>query len=267
MNHKKFDHFILTRFNVRITYETMNPNVRPGIDETWLKNRFELYERLCLPSVARQTTKSFRWLLFMDVDTPVAYKTRMSELSNKYSFIIPIYCENGEEQTIVDAMNDIALPDCTRIMTRLDNDDAIHSEMLENIQNIAMANMSGSKNDGGFFITFPLGYTQSKGDYYLQRFRCNPFISFVADASIGKSIFYWYHTKIAEFAPVIFSYKRPMWCQVIHHENVLNSIRGVYWPWGKYSGMITGIDDQGPRSFTWQCREFWRSFKKYILRK
>jgi hypothetical protein len=31
--------------------------------------------------------------------------------------------------------------------------------------------------------------------------------------------------------------------------------------------MATGMGDYNPRSFAWQCREFWRSFKKYILRK
>lgn len=263
---QKFDHFILTRFNVRITYETMDPSARPGVDETWLKNRFKLYETICLPSVAQQTNQSFRWLVFLDVDTPMEFKNRMAKLSNKYSFLIPVYCENGEEETIIESMNSLASRASIRIMTRLDNDDAIHAEMIENIQKIAASNIKHYRQDNGFFITFPIGYTESEGDFYIQRFRGNPFISFVSDANIGKSIFFWYHTKIADFGSVIYSYKTPMWCQVIHGENVLNSIRGVYWPWGKYSNMGRSTDFDNSRNLVWQCREFWRSFKKYFFR-
>lgn len=259
------DHFILTRFNVREPWTGKSRLL--GLDEGWLDRRFELFERVCLPSMARQTEKSFQWLIFLDEETPDRFVRRMDELNSEHEFLIPIYCQDRREEFVLNEMEKRKSRGNTRIMTRLDNDDAMHPRMIEETHSMARKQMKSQDLEQGFFISFPFGYSEHEGDYYLQLFRCNPFVSFVSSPDYEKTIFGWDHTKIAEVAPVICKYTWPMWGQVIHGENVANTIRGLYWPWGKYSGLMEGDGGAVTRSFGWQCKEFWRSFKRYILRK
>ncbi len=258
-----FDHFILTRFNVREPWADATEHL--GLDNLWLERRFDLFEKTCLPSIVRQTRKSFHWLIFLDLETPERFVARMAELRSKYDFLIPIYCKDRGEEFVLREMKERGSPGSMRIMTRLDNDDVLHPRMIEKIQEVAEISCKTNDLERGFFISFPVGYSEFAGNYYLQFFRCNPFVSFVSEPEYEKTIFGWDHTKIGEVAPVVCKYTRPIWCQVIHGENVSNTVRGLYWPWGQLRGVSEGATKTGTRSVTWQCKEFWRSFKKYIL--
>ena len=57
-----FGHFILTRFNVPLHFDLPPERqaARAGLDPGWLARRFELFERVCLASVARQTEPDFQ---------------------------------------------------------------------------------------------------------------------------------------------------------------------------------------------------------------
>ena len=72
---KPFVHFILTRFNVlmKTAPAAAAGAPRKGLDPEWLKRRFDLFERVCLPSVDRQTEGAFQWLVFLDWATPVPF--------------------------------------------------------------------------------------------------------------------------------------------------------------------------------------------------
>ncbi len=50
-----FTHLILTRFNLATPGRESAIRNRPG----WLAERFDLFERICLPSVASQTCRDF----------------------------------------------------------------------------------------------------------------------------------------------------------------------------------------------------------------
>ena len=73
-----FAHFILTRFNVPLRFDKPlgDQPKHMGIDEGWLGRRFDLFERVCLGSVQRQTEGGFQWLVFMDWATPLPFKER-----------------------------------------------------------------------------------------------------------------------------------------------------------------------------------------------
>jgi len=60
----EFEHFLLTRFNVR-------PDaVSPPPTEEWLRHRLELFRRYALPSVAKQTVNPHQWLVLCDGGSP-----------------------------------------------------------------------------------------------------------------------------------------------------------------------------------------------------
>ena len=67
-----FKHYIITRFNLsqRWDKDSLGNKV---LDDNWLKNRFQLFENYCFPSLKSQTNKNFEWWVlnveFRQVDT------------------------------------------------------------------------------------------------------------------------------------------------------------------------------------------------------
>ena len=57
-------HFILTRFNIRLwNQDKFSQSVR-SMD--WLEQRFEVFEKFCLPSIVGQVCKDFEWIVLVD---------------------------------------------------------------------------------------------------------------------------------------------------------------------------------------------------------
>ena len=54
------DHVFLTRFNL----PSGGTEARIRARETWLAERWTLFERYCAPSVAAQTSDRFRWIIY-----------------------------------------------------------------------------------------------------------------------------------------------------------------------------------------------------------
>ena len=66
------NHFILTRFNLRLYPKDKNGNVT--LTPEWLEHRFQLFELYTLPSLSAQTCKDFKWIVLIDRETPQEYK-------------------------------------------------------------------------------------------------------------------------------------------------------------------------------------------------
>jgi hypothetical protein len=262
----KLEHFILTRFNVPLKSDLPpGPSPKPmGVDEAWLGRRFELFERVCLPSVDRQTEGAFQWLVFLDWATPLAFKERMAALTVRHEFLRPVYCSQFNDEGALAEIRRREAPGCVRITTRLDNDDAIHPRMIEHVQERARTRMKDQDLNRGFFISFPLGCIERRGDFYVLRDRFNPFVSFVSAPECGQTVMATGHRQIAEVAPVIFECARPMWCQVIHDDNAAVPLRGVYWPGGGNSEFAPGVTNGFRRSVFWQGAEVVRSAVRYL---
>lgn len=262
-----FAHFILTRFNVPLKFDL--PPRRQlqhmGVNEGWLTRRFELFERICLFSVARQTEGDFHWLVFMDATTPTAYQDRMALLAAHHPFLRPIYCAEFTEETVLSEIRRREEPECIRITTRIDNDDAIHPRMIAQVRALTRKHLRHMDLHRGFFVSFPIGCCEHAGDFYLHRYRFNPFTSFVSSQDCAKTVLGIDHRYIAELAPVVFRFCRPMWCQVIHGENVSNALRGVYWPWGPSSAFAPIMATGRRRPLIWRCLEVARSANRYLF--
>ncbi len=264
-----FGHFILTRFNVPLQFD-LPPGQQPrhmGIDPGWLARRFDLFERVCLASVARQTEPDFQWLVFLDVATPAAFRDRMAALAAAHPFLRPVFCSRFDDPTVLPEIRRRETPGRLRITTRLDNDDAIHPHLIARVRRLAQRHAPCQDLQRGFFISFPIGCCEREGNFYLQRYRYNPFASYVSASETGRTVLGADHRYVADVAPVIFDWCRPMWCQVIHEENVANRLRGVYWPWGGSSAFGPFAQTETPRTPFWKMGEFFRSAQSYALRR
>jgi hypothetical protein len=69
-----FNHFILTRFNVKVSFA--EPGA--GLEPAWLLHRFELFDHFCYPSVRGQSNLNFKWLVLFDSNTPDSFKEKIA---------------------------------------------------------------------------------------------------------------------------------------------------------------------------------------------
>ena len=62
----KFTHYLITRFNIVEKTRVWDKNEQPILDADWLHHRLDLFTRFCVPTVAGQSEKSFKWLIYLD---------------------------------------------------------------------------------------------------------------------------------------------------------------------------------------------------------
>lgn len=82
-------HFILTRFNIRLWNQ--DKFRQPVLSLEWLEQRFDVFERFCLPSVSGQVCKDFVWVVLVDSMTPQVYKDRMESYRDVCPQFVPVY--------------------------------------------------------------------------------------------------------------------------------------------------------------------------------
>ncbi len=88
-----FEHFIITRFNLRQENWDTTKNKTQINSEFWIKNRFELFDKYCFPTVKAQTNQNFKWLVFFDVQTPKEYREIVVNYVRDYNNFIPLFID------------------------------------------------------------------------------------------------------------------------------------------------------------------------------
>lgn len=214
-----FRHVILTRFNIRWDERPTGPSL--GTNPEWLRDRFELFERYCVPSMLNQTRSSFFWLLFFDHETPPEFAERARSLATLHPGIRPVFCglltPEVRRRSIIEALPD--QPEWL-LTTRLDNDDGLHEDFLRDVQD-------AQRFERAEVINCPFGIALQGHRAYKQRHGSNAFISLsepFADFQTVLSIAR--HVYASETYPIQQVGESPRWLQVIHGGNVSNRVRG-----------------------------------------
>ncbi|MGI5069714.1 hypothetical protein HRO26_00970 [Treponema pectinovorum] len=86
-----FKHIIITQFNIPLKKDDADNKQAKGIQQDYLNNRLEIFEKYCLPSVEKQTCKNFTWLILFSENTPSYIRTRIDEYVERCPQIIPCY--------------------------------------------------------------------------------------------------------------------------------------------------------------------------------
>lgn len=215
---KPFQHFLLTRFNVRESPH----NTEIVSDPNWLNHRFELFEQFCLPSVAAQTCPDFTWVIFLDESTPDAFRKRLDDHARAVPSIQPVYVTEHAQPIVAEAVAARLRPSTPYVITsRLDNDDAISRDYIERIQ----AAFAHQKLE---VLNFPRGIVWHKGRLYLHTDRSNAFATLVEmrkdDAPL--TVCARQHPKLSEVAFIRQLDPAPAWLQAVHGDNRRNRVRG-----------------------------------------
>ena len=219
-----FQHFILTRFNLRKKGWDETKTKSKVLTYSWMENRLKLFEQYCYSSIKGQTKKDFEWLVFFDKTTPQIFREKISELSLLFPQFIPIYA---------DGMNDF-LPSITReiksrltepylITTRLDNDDSLHQDFVKEVH-------SQFAEQEFRVIDFVDGYTlqvSPRVRFGQHSHVHNPFMSLIEKSENFKTIWiqerHGYWSSVKAVTPIR---GKRLWMSVIHIENKANEYKG-----------------------------------------
>ncbi len=209
-------HFFLTRFNISSEGKEARIRRRDG----WLDRRFELFERYCLPSVAGQTNRDFRWLIYFDAATPEPYRERIDHLRKMRSFE-PLFVENfSPSMAAQDVAKRLNLQTDHLLTTRLDNDDAIARFFVAKLHEVS------AKASGDIVFNFKHGLGLNRGKLYEAQDRKSPFTSLLEGSKDIRTIWHAQHRRLDQHWPVEQVLVEPAWLQVVHKDNVSNRIKG-----------------------------------------
>lgn len=226
----KFKHYIITRFN--LPHNTWEKDKKGNvIDAKWLENRYMLFEKYCLATVASQTNLNFEWWVYFDSNLSEVYKEKNIQLQDqfpnlriKFEDSLTDFWRNLPFSIYDDAIsNDIK----NIITTRLDNDDAIAVDFIEIIQNTFKKETSLPA-----LFQFRYGYTFTiEGPPILRQlnYSKNAFISLaekVNNREELKTVYAFAHDEWEGIRTVVIE-TTPKWMQVIHNKNILNTSRGI----------------------------------------
>jgi hypothetical protein len=216
---KAFTHLVLTKFNVDTPYA---PSGR-GVDPTWLKSRLELFLRYCYPSVTRQDGVEFRWLIFCNALSPDWFKREIAQLND---VVIPVFVAGLATDEVLSqkVMEAGVVKTPYLITTRIDNDDAISRSHLSHVQR-------AFQRQEREFIAFPLGLQLFRGHLYSVYYPYNPFLSLIEKVSNDgrvTTVFCVPHSTVRTAGKVRKMWQAAQWLQVLHSQNVENSLSG--WP-------------------------------------
>ncbi|MEO2064647.1 MAG: glycosyltransferase [Christiangramia sp.] len=235
-NKMRFDHFLITRFNLKKKDWLEDKNRQNVLDEDWLNHRIDLFSSYCLPSVLGQKEKEFKWLIFFERDSPTPVNNLIKKL-NSYPFIEPIFLSGYEEfQSDLPSIVQSRL-NCDSeyvVTTRLDNDDALHKDFIKYLHD-------SFELKNNFLIDFPSGlFLELEGMIKLGHTFSpyNQFISLVESLEDHEiiTVFGKEHDKWGEDYEIKSVKLNYAWLQITHSRNKINFFKGRMVPSTKLNG-------------------------------
>jgi len=218
-----FKHFLLTRFNLRTNGWNKTKNNESVLTDIWHEHRFFLFKNFCFPSVKNQSNQNFIWLVYFDIETPDKYKEKIKQFQADYNNFIPKFI-NGYDEFLESIKKDIYSIIENEIeyviTTRLDNDDCIHFNFINTVQ------QTFNKQDK-CIIDFEDGYILQLSPsilYTKSRQISNPFISLIEKYEKFETVFSKMHTEW-KTNKIISIKNNFLWLQIIHDTNKLNQFR------------------------------------------
>jgi uncharacterized protein YnzC (UPF0291/DUF896 family) len=226
-----FQHYIITRFNLRREDWISTKNNEKVLSDLWLEERFELFENFCFPSVKNQSNQNFKWLVFFDTNTHEKYKRKIEEYTKIFDNFHPFFIDGMKLflPSIIEKVNE--LDDKKHIITsRLDNDDSLHKNYVDVVQGCF-------KSQSYMAIDLVDGYGMKIGNKIRlgkMKHLYNPYISLIEKKENCKTVWHVGHT-YWKYEKYIFRVKnKPSWLTIIHAKNKSNKFRGF----GKVSSTI-----------------------------
>ena len=221
-----YKHFVITLFNLRIW--VTDKNNKDTDTQKWLEDRFELFNKYCLPSVNNQINKDFVWLCLFDDGTPSEYIERIKEYKSKCPQMVPCYfsvedMKNGWVEHLRNIIRGYLSENTEYIITtNVDNDDMIHQNMVSRIQE----EFNKNKKTGIYSMLFGYQYFLSDQLLLKMRYPHSHFLSLVEkNAPTFSTIKGHSHGQMRKLFDRVDIKDEPYWIEVVHDSNVNNDLR------------------------------------------
>lgn len=209
------DHVLLTRFNL----PTGGVEARIRASESWLANRWQLFERYCAPSVAAQTADDFDWVIYFDPQSPAWLKRAIAPYVERGLFTALFRAEAPREVLVADLRGIVRHGDGMLLTTNVDNDDGLAVDFLQRVRDAV-------RFDDQRAIYLVNGLIKSDDAVYLRRDERNAFCSVAEPWTDPRTCWDDWHIMLGRSMPVVEIGGAPGWLQVIHGQNVSNRVRG-----------------------------------------
>lgn len=237
-----FKHFLATRFNIRVGNWETTKNGEMILDESWMEDRFKLFENYCLPSVKNQLNQNFIWCIFFDLNTKENYKYRIEKHANSYRNIRVFFVDGigGMHNSLKNFINMITAGEFEFVITsRLDNDDLIHQDYIQTIQRLFRP-FHNTVIDlrSGYQISIESGQNEIRNFYS----PFNPFVSLIEKKECIQTIFNKMHKDWGSVENIIVYDKRQLWIELVHEKNKLNTTNRSLEYSLKFNSSEFGID-------------------------
>ncbi|MBD3582615.1 glycosyltransferase [Flavobacterium selenitireducens] len=219
-----FRHYLITRFNLRKKGWDVTKNNEALLTDAWMDDRLRLFGDYCVPSVAAQTNRDFTWLLFFDSTTPERFRSvaeaLVSDMGNARIFYIDgmdAFYPEIKKFVTADANSSKYL-----ITSRMDNDDCIHRDYIQSIQN-------EFKSQDYRAIDIIKGYSlQVEPQFMLgkKEHAFNPFISLIEKNDDPKTVWFNDHNLWKRETRITQLGNKRLWMSIIHGKNKVNEFDG-----------------------------------------
>ena len=219
-----FYHFLITRFNLKNPGWDVTKNNETLLDENWMDERLELFSNFCYPSVINQSNKNFKWLLFFDNSTSEKYRNKIDQILNNHPLIIPFYIDGmpNFQTAILNYIAKNANDKDYLITSRIDNDDCIHKDFINEIQKqFNKQDFLAIDNINGYTMQVEPTFILGKKEHIF-----NPFISLIERNFEPKTVWYYVHNMWKKEPRLIHLSEKRLWLSIIHGKNKVNEFDG-----------------------------------------
>ena len=199
-----------------------------GLDENYLDKRFKLFDQYTFPSINAQTDTDFTWYLLMNDKTPQKYKDMMQDYCSKANMkMVLVYTDlNSNEYKVKDVMKSYVdeIKTDWLLSCRCDNDDILSKFYIEKMK-------EQFRPVNNMYIDFIRGYNLNAITQELNAFKnrsCH-FLGYVENLHKQKeTVLNYDHSLVKQNGWVrrLDNKKYPLWCEVVHDTNMINSFRG-----------------------------------------
>lgn len=240
-----FAHVILTRFNLATPGRESTLRNQPG----WLDSRFALFEHYCLPTLAAQTCRDVRWIVYFDEDTPAPFRARIEacrKVADFHPYFTPLFPGERWGQSAREVLAAEGRTAPWLLSTRLDNDDGLAVDFVARVQAAARAALADPAGPRRTALNLTNGVVFDGRRAYALAHPSNAFSSLLEPWEAARTVWEVSHMDLAAAAPVVQVGGPPAWLQVVHGGNVSNKIRGRRIATAGLAGRFPPAIDLGP---------------------
>ena len=219
-----FYHFLITRFNLKNPDWDVTKNNEILLDEKWMDERLELFSNYCFPSVINQTNKNFKWLLFFDSSTSQKYRNKIANIIDNNPQILIFYIDGMPkfQEAILEFLKINAADKEFLITSRIDNDDCIHKDFINEIQKqFNKQDFLAIDNINGYTMQVEPTFILGKKEHIF-----NPFISLIERNHNPKTVWHYVHNMWKKEPRLIHLSEKRLWLSIIHGKNKVNEFDG-----------------------------------------